>query len=305
MEQSPPDDPILKLKELGQALDIEQPVSVSGGGRVFLSDARERKESDHDQRQEKRRPPTYPRKRTGRERRASGGARTPSAAAHFRSERAEVLYGVGALELAREYSAKIFEEELGIWVAAKSKPLGVRGPLFHILVAVPFEQRIMPRAWAFHAIGPNCHPVGPRHTNFGDASICAFMKENRAWDYPDGLVRLVDLYSVWLLKQHHLAKFGWWPGPQVGPAALYRRLDFQSREWCGCLSGLKYENCHQQADSRVPDELAQFEFRRTFMFPYESRVVPPSIFLAAKSKWSQIPSMNQAYSFRPLDPVRI
>lgn len=305
MEQLLPVELISKLQELGQALDIKQSVSVFDGGRVELNVVGENKEIEYGQRQAAGRSPAESRRRAWRQRRTSGGSRPSSEAPPFCSDQAETLYGADRLNLVLQYSARIFEDEAGIWVACKSRPLGARGPLFHLLVAVPFEQRVMPRAWAFRSIGPHAKPVGPRHTNFGDASICAFAKENCAWDYPEGLVRLIDLYSVWLLKHLWMSQFGRWPGPQSGAVALYRRQEFKPQEWCGCNSGLRYGECHHQADQRLPDALALIEFGQAFQFHYENRNVPPLVLDAARTKWARLPTIRQAYSSRPADPVRL
>lgn len=304
MEESLPADLLEQLRELGQALDIGKLVSVYDGGRVDFSDVGQQEEIDYVEREATRGSGAGSGKRAERPRRSSGGAWPSHQAPHFRAESARALYSTDAQSLTEYYSASFIEDELGIWVAAKGKPLGRRGPCFHFLVALPFNQTIMPRAWAFRGIGNSPIPAGLRHTNFPDASICAFTKDNQAWDFSDGIVRLLDLYSVWTLKQLHLSVLGWWPGPQVGQLAFYRRLEFRSRERCGCLSGKRYGDCHQATDLLTDQSIGREEFRRSFACDFEDRHLPGCITQAARSRWKKLPSIREAYSFRPLDAVR-
>lgn len=185
-----------------------------------------------------------------------------------------------------------------MWAVVRTKPLGSGGPQAHLLVAAPTDKAITPRAWAFTAIGPKAELFPLKHTNFPDASICAFTKPSGAWTAADGLLPLVDHYSLWIAKSWHRKLFGWWPGEQVGACALYRRLEFVEREWCGCGSGKRYADCHRDPDLLVPEVTARREFRALFGGRYEDRRAPPGIVPAARTLWRSRPDMATTFSFR-------
>ena len=209
----------------------------------------------------------------------------------FCSGAIEEAFGTGFRVLVQHYEAISFEDNSGLWVAAKSNPLGLGGPQAHFLVAFPLDPRKDPRGWAFSKLGIRAEPFPLKHTNFPDASICAFTKESGAWLTSDGMTALIDHYSLWAVKSWHRSLFGWWPGRQVGVGALYRRREFVGREFCGCDSGKRYSNCHQASDSLVREEYAEMEFRREFRADYEARFPPTSVIQAAKTKWREVPRM--------------
>lgn len=172
------------------------------------------------------------------------------------------------------------------------------GPQAHLLVALPLDPAISPRAWAFNCVGPRARLLPLKHTNFPDASICAFTKESGAWTPDDGLLPLIDHYALWVAKSWHRSVVGWWPGSQVGVGALYRRKEFVSKEWCGCESGKRYGACHQFLDNQVCDESARAEFRRLFRVDYENRRAPLGVLKAAQSRWKTMPDMAMTFSCR-------
>ena len=178
----------------------------------------------------------------------------------------------------------------------KSYPLGLLGPRVHFLVGLPMDRNVFPRAWVFDRIGPYASRLSLKHTNFPDASICAFSQSSDAWGPNDGLLALVDHYSTWVIKSWHRETFGWWPGPQFGERAFYRRREFDGREWCGCQSGKRYAVCHQGADLIVNDDVARREFLRDFPTGYESREIPDCVFEAARTNWKKLPSLVQVFS---------
>ncbi|MGQ7830607.1 hypothetical protein [Altererythrobacter sp. Z27] len=177
-------------------------------------------------------------------------------------------------------------------MAVEAKPLGLDGPAAHILMGVREDETIFPRAWAFERIGHQVRPFPTKHTNFPDASICAFDPKSGAWTREDGLTALVDHYALWAVKSWHRQEFGWWPGPQIGKCALYRRNEFDVREWCGCGSGIPYGFCHYQRDKQVPDELAQREFTALFGLDYQNRQTPTVIVEAARTRWKTLPALD-------------
>ena len=88
---------------------------------------------------------------------------------------------------------------------------------------------------------------------------------------------------------------GWWPGPQVGACALYRRREFVAEELCGCESGKLYHQCHQFLDNQMSEDAARRQFRRLFASEYEDRQAPHSVQLAAESRWKRMPEMASIF----------
>lgn len=110
------------------------------------------------------------------------------------------------------------------------------------------------RAWGFWDQGIIAPPVwiGPRHTNFNDGSICAFdRRDESAWRFGEPLIRLLDYYTLWSLRQLHLQTFGRWPGMQSAGIPYERILELSSEEFCGCSnSRTKYRDCCEARDKR-------------------------------------------------------
>ncbi|MGA9582824.1 MAG: hypothetical protein WBR13_12740 [Allosphingosinicella sp.] len=198
-----------------------------------------------------------------------------------------------------------FEDKNGLWAAVRTMPLGSGGPQAHLLVAAPIDKAITPRAWAFNAVGPQAELFPLKHTNFPDASLCAFTKSSGAWTAADGLLALMDHYSLWVAKSWHRKLFGWWPGEQVGACALYRRREFVARDLCGCESGERYGNCHQAADLLVPEQVARRQFRLLFGTEYDDRQAPAAVIEAARTSWKMLPDMSFTFACRspPDEPV--
>lgn len=286
-------EPVLAhLRDVGQAIHAGHQPLVFDGGFVSLVDQRE-SEVNLDA-------PTSTGNRStsrqGQGQRTSRRSRPSGQAQSFRSRVTEEAHGAGFRLLAQHYEALGFEHESGLWVAVKAKPLGPRGPQAHFLIGVPNNPAVLPRGWAFREIGTAAKPFPLKHTNFPDASICAFTQESMAWTAEDGLLPLVDHYSLWVVKSWHRQIFGWWPGPQVGKCALYRRNEFDVRELCGCESGRPYGFCHYQRDKQVPDELARREFTALFGLDYENRQTPTAIVEAARTRWRTLPALDRLIS---------
>lgn len=277
-----------RLADLGLALDNLQTLSVFNGGFVGFCDETESEVIEHVAGKEGR---SAARARAGR-----SAAERPWGASgqahHFRSAAVEAAFGAKFRILARHYAALAFEDPNGLWVVAKSKPLGNRGPQIHFLVAFPLDNQEPVRGWAFEQIGPHAKLMSLKHTNFPDASICAFMPNDNSWSISDGLTELFDHYSIWALKKLHRDLIGTWPGKQAGVCAFYRRSEFVSSEWCGCLSGKRYKDCHQGSDMLMDEAVARAEFGKIFRCNYEARSAPASIMQAAITRWRKIPPIN-------------
>jgi hypothetical protein len=137
-----------------------------------------------------------------------------------------------------------------------------------------------------------------KHTNFPDASVCAFVPEDNAWPNPEGLLGIVDIYTLWMIRKWHCERFGWWPGPQYGSCSHYRLKEFDPREDCGCGSNKRYGNCHLAADKLANPITAAAEFKRLFGSAYEDRRPPEQVLEAARSRWRKMPSMATVYAHR-------
>lgn len=282
------------LRSLGQALHSGHQPLVFDGGFCGLVEQRGSEVNASEESEPGSRPETGSRqgRRTSRRRRPSGQAQP------FRSRAIEDAHGVGFRLLAQHYEALGFEDKNGLWVTVTTKPLGQGGPQAHLLVAAPTNLSIFPRAWAFSAIGRNAQLFPLKHTNFPDASMCAFTKESGAWVPEDGLLALIDHYSLWIIKSWHRSVEGWWPGRQVGACALYRRTEFTPDEFCGCESGRLYGLCHERADMQMPEATARQEFQRLFSVAYEDRDAPAQIVASARNRWKSMPDMASAYARR-------
>lgn len=292
-----------RLKAIGNALDAGHRALVFDGGLVGINDERESEVISNVAQGKAPRPSTRPRE--GRRATSRTRGRSPGEAEPFRSGVIEAAYGVEFRLLAQHYEALAFEDKNGLWVVARTRPLGSHGPQVHLLVGAPVEKGITPRAWAFDRIGHGATLLPLKHTNFPDASICAFTKVSGAWSAQDGLLPLIDHYSLWVTKSWHRTLFGSWPGPQVGACALYRRKEFASSEWCGCDSGRRYAECHQGSDVLVSEKVAQNEFHSLFSTNYEDRQVPACVLDAARLRWKRLPTLATVFAFRHVPDERI
>lgn len=287
------------LRTVGLAIDGGRQPTVFNGGFVGFSDETE-SEVMKDVAGQEAGSQSGP--WSGRRARARSGAQ---AADHpFRSDALEADHGAGFRILAQHYEALAFEDRNGLWVVVKSHPLGRSGPEVHFLIAFPLDQRMAPRAWAFVRIGPHAQLMSLKHTNFPDASICAFTPEHRPWPNSEGLLGLVDIYVLWAVRKLHRDHFGWWPGPQIGPCAHYRLREFDAREDCGCGSSKRYGVCCLGADMLADPQKAEVEFRQLFRGAYDDRRPPEHVIIAARSRWKTMPSMATVFAHRP-DPSRI
>jgi len=299
MTDSLPDDLSEHLRRLGEEIDIGRQPTVFDGGLVGTSDATEGEVRRHVAGQEAG---SQSGTRQGRRARARIGAQ---AADHrFRSDVLEAAHGAGFRILAQHYEALAFEERNGLWVTVSSNPLGPRGPEVHFLIAIPLDERLSPRGWAFQRLGARAELMSLKHTNFPDASICAFPHGQWAWPNADGILGLVDIYLLWAVRKLHRDYFGWWPGPQLGACAHYRAREFDPREDCGCGSSKRYGECHMALDRLADPEAAAAEFRRLFACDYDDRRPPESVMEAARSRWSRMPSMATVFAHRA-DPTRV
>lgn len=286
-----------RLASLGQALDKRQQLQVFDGGLVGFDCETESEVIANVAQGEAQRSPA--RSRAGQRATPPSWRRTSGSGHHLGSEAQQGVVGTELRILAQHYEALAFEDQNGLWAVVSSNPLGSGGPQIHFLIGVINDRRVLPRAWAFERLGVRARAMALKHTNFPDASVCAFVSEDRAWSPSDGLVAYADHLTIWAVKQLHRQIIGWWPGPQFGLGSLYRKLEFQPQEWCGCLSGRRYSDCHQAIDFLASDAPARAEFRAAFGCEYSDRETPNAVLEAAKTRWKRMPTLRQVFSLRP------
>lgn len=276
------------LRTLGRHIHADQQPFVFDDGFVSLIEQRGSEVNTNEEPEPRPRSEARPRQR----RRESWRARSSGKAESFRSKAVEDAFGAGFRLLAQHYEALGFEDKNGLWITVKTKPLGRGGPQAYLLVALPLNEEISPKAWAFASIGSDAKLFPLKHTNFPDASICAFTKESKAWIPEDGVLPLIDHFCLWMVKSWHRSILGWWPGRQIGACSLYRRNEFAPEEFCGCESGVLYSFCHSFRDLQVPEVHARQQFRRLFQVDYENRQPPASVMRAAQTRWKSMPDLD-------------
>ncbi len=159
----------------------------------------------------------------------------------------------------------------GFWLTGIVKPIRGLSSSATLCVFVPTSRHQLVKAWAWWDSGLL---IGPRHTNFGDASICSFEPRDRTWTRAHGLVRLLDLHVTWIVRHLHLHRLGRWPGDQALHTAFERIHENQDEELCGCSSPERhiYRDCCKSKDLLIPNwtVLAEFFSRdrsRRLVFP--------------------------------------
>jgi len=283
------------LRIVGEALDNDVFPHVFRDGFVALagSENAPSMEQEDVERQGARGSATGSRSRTEARSRRTSGETAPVRRGTEQAVRVSVLE-----ELHLAYPTQFIEGDHGLWIIVTSCPLGRGGPQVTFVVGYPYSEKLPPRAWAYWKLGDFPKFIGPRHTNFPDGSICAFVPDDATWSRADGLVTLIDLYSTWVVRQLYLEHVGRWPGQQHGPTALYRRTEFASDEWCGCGSGRRYGECHELADRLLPEEEARLEHRRIMGSDYCDRKPPKSVSKFVRSAFKRVPSFRDAFNGR-------
>ena len=144
-----------------------------------------------------------------------------------------------------------------VWLEGLVRPVA-RLQAARLIMSYPRDRLIPVRAWAWWEDGLW---IGPRHVNFVEGTICAYEPGDGVWDRSKPLVRLLDLYAVWIARHLYLRTFDRWPGPQIMHTAHERLTENKPEELCaGCTSGLRYGECCRPKDlARDPkDVLREF-----------------------------------------------
>lgn len=274
-----------RLEGLGKALDQKHQLRVFDGGLVGFDGETESEVLENVTRKEARSPA---RPREGRQARSPQQRRgewwwppgAPGSLSTFHE--LEWLGGLGAIVSAYPDTRAAIHDNHA-WVAVPAMPLGMQGPLAFFVVCYPRDRRFRVRGWGFWVQGGWLTPMGTRHTNYPDQSICAF--EEGTWDRKLGLTALVDRYCEWAVRQLHFRVLGRWAGMQVGPNAVYRLHEFRDGELCHCDSGARYGACCRPIDEDAVAQNADVELLASITFtggvPLGEQSTPPIVYRIA------------------------
>lgn len=165
------------------------------------------------------------------------------------------------------------------WLLTVNEPMAAMRLRAFMLTVVSLDpsvplvgQKRTAAAWAWWDVGIR---IGPRHTNYGDGSICSYEPEHRTWTGGDSLVTLLDLNSLWIARHLFLQRFGGWPGDQVLHTAEERLAEQRPGELCGCGSMRPYDECHRERDEALSAYDRFVEFRRRT--PDPTRRIPEHV----------------------------
>lgn len=182
-----------------------------------------------------------------------------------------------------------------MWLLVESAILDGIDRSATFLVAIPFGSGLHPRAWGYWSSSDGPRRIGPRHTNFPDGSICAYVPESGAWKEGGRLDALLDLYSVWALRQLHLEEFSRWPGRQFSSHPFYSLAEFKPDELCGCDT---YEPPRRYGECCRPAHLShnllalKTDFERKMGVRLGDRVPPQSVIDYVEGRGT-LPSVSQ------------
>lgn len=179
-----------RLEGLGQALDQKQQLRVFDGGLVGFDNETESEVIENVTGKEARsaarpRPGRPARPRQQRPRRGEwwwppGASGSLGAVAQL-----EWLGGLGSLVSAYPDTRAAIHGDHA-WFAVPARPMGVEGPLAILVICYPEDARLKVRGWGFWVHGGWLAPMGTRHTNYPDQSICAFADDG-TWTRSSGL----------------------------------------------------------------------------------------------------------------------
>lgn len=294
------------LQQIGDALDEQRRLRVHNHGLVALDQAAPKvtaPKEKYDGRQRKRRSPARSREGTARRKGPSRGSRQAAAASRDGGNVLRKSYEGQMTRLAEAYpTLQTFPDNDGMWLLARSSIISGLAREATFLVALPYKSGPGPRGWAFWTADGQFMWIGPRHTNFGDGSICAFSPDDGTWTEGEDLRTLLDLYSTWALRHLHLEIFGRWPGKQyslVGAdpsvQAWYRKHECQADELCGCGSeNRRYADCCQPYDLQLNILEVASLFLRATSGGFGNRQPPLSVvdFVEGKSALPRIADVH-------------
>lgn len=171
----------------------------------------------------------------------------------------------------------------GLWLCVESAVLPGLKRRATFLMAIPFSRGSKVQSWAFWTNAIGYQWIGPRHTNAVDGSICAFNPSDGSWKEGGKLTDLIDLYSLWALRQLHVEVLGWWPGRQTAQFAYERLTECNDNEWCGCRTDApRYIDCCKATDIIADRSEIAMEFIGGFL-KFKPRRPPDNILVVLAS----------------------
>lgn len=245
------------LREIGHQLDSDIYPVIKNGGVVAPGASAEykpllgNKEIKNEQ-QRQGRSETGSRTGTTKRQRQTEGGGAPNPPTSIISPDLQVTYEgeLGSVQEAYP-NTRVWHQSEGLWLLSESALIPELQQKALFLTGIPFDRTRVVRSWGFWVGVPLKYPtwIGSRHTNFPDGSICAFDPSDKAWRIGDPIVRLLDLYTLWALRQLHLNTFGRWPGKQVAQIPYERITELKKDEFCGCDQSDKlYGDCCREKD---------------------------------------------------------
>ena len=269
------------LRELGRQLDANVYPRVLNDGIVALSDpgvgVLSLSAEKCNERQRENRPAAGSRQGPAGRQRPANRSRSPRTAAPFVSERLRQEY-LGQLDavMAAYPRTTVWKRREGLWLFVESSVLAELDRRATFLVALPFVENALPKAWGFWATPLSWSWIGPRHTNFGCGSICAFEPSDQVWLPGESIVSLLDFYTLWALRHLHLEIERRWPGQQWVPFAFERIEELDDDDFCGCSEPKgRYAQCCKQADLAADKNTIALEFLQATKF--QTRQAPERI----------------------------
>lgn len=263
------------VNEIGKELDAGRSVTVFNGGivrpgRPSVEDQTPGKENrDAKPRQSRRQTRSTTGSRQGPAARqgAAGGPWSAGRPAPVVEPSIRCVYEAELDNVCSAYpGARIWLCNEGVWLLTESRIVTGLTRKATLLTGIPFSRNARTSAWAYWTTAVSAKWIGPRHTNFPDGSICAFEPKDGTWSLGDGIVKLLDLYTVWTLRHLHFEMLGRWPGFQSVPYAWERLQEFQDDEFCGCdaVPHRRYSECCKPLDQAMDKDVAFSEFLKRY-----------------------------------------
>ena len=276
------------LSEIGSQLDQHHEIRVHNGGIVMPSDTavipltlgdgdtnvRSRQSNQEKPRRSKTRPREGPAARQGTTNRSRASGQSRSIIGSNLLEKYEEE--LGGLQSAYP-GTQVWRQAEGLWLLSKSELLSGSGLQATFLTAMPYIATWQPKSWGFWTTVVSANWIGPRHTNFPDGSVCAFEPSDGTWLYEDGIVKLLDQYTLWAIRHLYLKTFDRWPGRQVAHHPYERITEFRDNEYCGCQhSGQLYEHCCKESDEAEDEAKLKADYLKNIA-GFTPRTPPASV----------------------------
>lgn len=172
---------------------------------------------------------------------------------------------------------KVFVRPAEIWLDVPSQLFAGLDRQARFILVLPFDVDAWPEGWGFWARHGKHTPIGPRHTNFPTASICAFDRNGNGWQRGGDVVALLDLYTQWAARHLFNEVFGFWPGPHVYCHPFEALTEFGFNDHCGCSDPRgRYSECCRPEHHKMHLPLVRADFEIKFG-RLDRRLVPPLI----------------------------